>query len=503
MIERRDLLRGAAALAVARFAAAGRVAPAANPVRLVADPFALGVASGDPATDGFVLWTRVAGIDRDVVVGFEIAADDRFRRIVRAGRVIAPAARGGAVHLAVAGLPAGRPWHYRFHLGGAVSRIGRTATIAERPDTLRLALTSCQHWEQGWFTGYRDMIAQGAEAVLQVGDYIYEKSFGAGPDVRAFGAPDPVTLDDYRARHALYRTDRDLADAHAALPFIVAFDDHEVENDYAGVHGAATADPAAFLLRRAAAYQAYFEHMPLRPDALRRDGELRLYRRFGWGDLASLHVLDTRQYRSAHACATADARGGQIVTGCAATADPGATMLGAAQAAWLHRGLGAEPARWSLIAQQTLFSRLMLPQGPDARYTDIWDGYTAARDHLVASLSQPAIGNAVILGGDVHSFWINDVKRDFADPGAATIATELVTTCLASRNGPAAMFGAAQALNPHVRFLDNAHAGYVLLDVARRRVEIDLRVVTDLADPDGACASLARHAIEDGHAGIV
>lgn len=503
MVDRRHFLGGAAAIAAARFLAGGAIAGAATRPRLASDPFALGVASGEPATDGFVLWTRIAGLGRDAAPGFEIAEDEGFRRIVRSGRTTAPAARGGAVHLEIGGLRPGRPYFYRFHLGDAVSRTGRTATIAARPDRLRLALTSCQHWEQGWFSGYADMIDNGVEAVLQVGDYIYEKSFGAGPDVRSFGAPPPWTLDDYRVRHALYRTDPHLAAAHAALPFIVAWDDHEVENDYAGTEAGETRDPAAFLRRRTAAYQAYFEHMPLRPSALMPRGELGLYRRFHWGDLATVHVLDTRQYRTPHPCATPGEVGGRIVDRCAEAIDPAATMLGSAQERWLAQGLAREQARWSLIAQQTLYARLALPGGADTRYSDIWDGYAAARDRTTAALTGPAVRNPVLLGGDVHSFWINDVKRDFARPEAAAVATEIVTSCLASRNGPDALFGPARSLNPHVRFLDNAHAGYVLLELTAGRLAIDLRAVASIADPGSRCTSLARFAVEDGRPGAV
>ncbi|AHE53379.1 alkaline phosphatase D family protein [Sphingomonas sanxanigenens] len=499
MLSRRNVLAGAAALAASRFAAAGQVVAAPPRPRLTEDPFALGVASGEPARDGFVIWTRIAGLQQDAIVAWEVAADERFRRIVRTGRAAAPVARGGAVHVRVRGLAPGRRWFYRFHLAGAVSRIGRVSTIADRPDRLRLALTSCQHWEQGWFTGYRDMIAADVAAVLQMGDYIYEKSFGAGTDVRSFGAPDPVTLEDYRARHALYRSDRDLADAHAALPFIVAFDDHEVENDYAGVHGAITADSGAFMKRRAAAYQAYFEHMPLDPAALAADGGIQLYRRFRWGDLASVHVLDTRQHRSAHACATAEERGGRVLGNCAALDDPARTMLGHAQEAWLDDGFRREQARWTLIAQQTLFAPLALPQGPGARYSDIWDGYGAARGRLLDALARPSVENALMLGGDVHSFWLNDVARI---PGGTPVATEIVTSCLASRNGPEALFAPAKALNPHVRLLDNHHAGYVLLDVTLSRTEIDLRAVESLADPDSATRSLARRTVAAGKAGV-
>jgi alkaline phosphatase D len=495
---RRGLLRAAAALAATRFLGAARAAP--SPVRPRHDPFALGVASGDPGADGVVLWTRAVGLEADAAVGFEVAEDEGFRRIVRSGRALAPVARAGAVHLELAGLKPGRPYWYRFHLGDATSRVGRTATVPLRPERLRLALTSCQHWEQGWFSAYADILAQAPDLVLQVGDYIYEVSFGEGPDVRAFGAPVPTTLDDYRARHALYRTDPQLAAAHADLPFVVTWDDHEVENDYAGLAGVATADPAAFVRRRAAAYQAYFEHMPLRPSILRPDGEVRLYRRLPYGDLATLHVLDTRQYRSPHACATAEERGGQAVVDCAEALSPSRTMMGQPQEAWLASGLAGERARWSLIVQQTLFSRLFLPQGRSARYTDIWDGYEANRGRALQALRTPAVRNAVVLGGDVHSFWVNDVREDF-ERTSPTIATEFVTSCLASRNGPATLFDPARTLNPHVRFLDNSHSGYILLDVARGELTGNLRAVRDLADPASPAFSLGRVVIADGRPG--
>lgn len=502
MIERRTLLRSAAAAAAMRFITAGANArPVARP-RFSGDPFALGVASGEPSHDGFVLWTRVMGTEEDSAPAFEIALDDNFRRIVRAGRIAAPIARGGAVHLEVQGLPAGRPYFYRFHLGGTTSRVGRTMTIDPHIRQLRLALTSCQHWEQGWFSAYADMPAQNVDIVLQVGDYIYEKSFGAGPDVRSFGAPEPVSLADYRARYALYRTDALLADAHANMPFLVTWDDHEVENDYAGAAGVETADPVRFLRRRAAAYQAYFEHMPLRPSVFRADGEVRLYHRLQWGDLASMHVLDSRQYRTPHPCATSTERAGQVVDACPAATDPAATMLGFAQERWLAAGLRDDKAKWNLIAQQTLFSRLFLPQGREARYSDIWDGYGATRDRMLSAVAKASVRNPVILGGDVHSFWLNDVKQVFDREQSPVVATEIVTSCLASRNGPATLFGPAKGLNPHVRFLDNAHAGYTLLEITPDRLAIDMRSVNDLTDPASRCTSLGRYVVEDGRPGI-
>jgi alkaline phosphatase D len=503
MLGRRELIRGAVWLAAARFLGAGPGVGAGQVARPRDYPFPLGVASGEPSEDGFMMWTRVPGQAGDIRLGYEIAEDEGFRHIVRKGQVLAPATRGGAAHVEVAGLRPGRHYHYRFHFGDAVSPVGRTLTVDPAPDRLRLALTSCQHWEQGWFSGYADMIGQGMDAVLQVGDYIYERSFGNGPDVRRFGLSEPRDLADYRARHALYRTDPHLAAAHAAMPFLVTWDDHEVENDYAGGEGSVTGDPAAFLRRRAAAYQAYFEHMPLRPASLLGQGDVRLYRRVGWGRLATLHILDTRQYRTPQPCSLPGKRGGAVQLDCAAAFDPAASMLGGEQEAWLTKGLAEEKARWSLIAQGTLFSRLALPQGPEAYYSDVWDGYRVSRDRVIGALSNPAVRNPVILGGDVHSFWINDVKRDFSTPGSATVATELVTTCLASRNGPQALFEGAEQRNPHVRFHDNAHAGYVALDVTPAAIEADLRVVGDLTDPESRCSSLKRFTIADGKAGAV
>lgn len=501
--DRRALIKGAAGLAALAFLGAGCVRK--SPVivaRTAHNPFLLGVASGEPALDGFVLWTRLIGVGAgDVKVGFEVAEDESFGRVVRKGRAIAFRHRAHAVHLEVAGLRPGRPYWFRFHVAGATSRIGRTATIGVDPDRVRLALTSCQHFEHGYFSGYADMRANEVDAVVQVGDYIYEKSFGAGPNVRSFDSPNPITLDDYRARHALYRTDPDLADAHANIPFIVSWDDHEVENDYGGINGGAH-QGAEFLAIRAAAYRAYFEHMPLRPNSLKADASVQLYRAFRWGSLARLVMLDTRQYRTARPCTTPEERGGRVVAHCAAALNPSATMLGVPQERWLDRQLGESDERWTLIAQQTLFSRLFLPQGRDALYTDIWDAYGRGRERLLTSVARHKIGNPVILSGDVHSFWANDVRRDFGSDHSETVATEIVTSCLASRNGPDALFGTAKALNPHVRFLDNRSAGYALLDIDRSAIRTDFRKVRDLSNPQSLTDSLATVAIQAGKPGI-
>ena len=438
------------------------------------------------------------GLSGTATVGVEIADDDGFRRIVRSGSVTASPARGHAVHVEPVDLDPARTYFYRFHLDGATSPIGRTATIDPQATRMRLALAACQHWEHGWFSAYRDMVAQEINVLLHVGDYIYEKSFGTGPDVRSFGAPDPFTLDEYRVRHALYRTDPDLQAATAAFPIIATWDDHEVENDYASLQGSVTEDPAAFVARRAAAYQAWFEHMPISPRRLTPHGAADIVRRFEWGALASLSVLDCRQFRTSQPCG----RGGQVIADCAEVFDPVATMLGLEQEAWLRDRLANERTRWSLIGQATMVSRLPLPGGGDARWSDIWDGYAASRDRLIAALRQPAVRNAVLLGGDVHSFWANDIPSDPERMEGPVVASEIVTSCLASRSGPEELFTGIQGRNPQVRFHDNDNAGYTLLDIDAERIDGRFRAVRDLTDPNSASFDLRRFAIEDRAPGV-
>lgn len=474
--------------------------------RFVSDPFALGVASGEPSSDGFVIWTRLVGADLPasaIAVGWEVADDENFTRIVRRGRYTAVAALAHAVHVELRGLRPGRPYWYRFHAGGQTSRVGRSATTDLQPRTLRLALSCCQNWEHGYFSAYRDMLCQNLDLILHVGDYIYERSWGEPPFARGPAGPEARDLAGYRRRHALWRSDPDLQAAHATLPFVVTWDDHEVSNDYAAAYSGVGDSSEVFAQRRAAAYQAYFEHMPLRPSMLAADGSLRLYRRLGWGQLASLHVLDTRQYRDDQACAAPDEQAGRALRDCAALQDPARTLLGPTQESWLRRGLGTERAQWSLIAQQLLFSQLDLQAGAGRSvWSDFWDGYPHCRQRSIAALRQPAVRNALVLGGDIHSYWACDVKDDYDDPDSVTVASELVTTCLASRNPSTGRFGAVRDNNPHVRACDLDGSGYILLDIVAQRVRSELRVVDDLADPASRCTPRHVFVVEDGRPGL-
>lgn len=468
--------------------------------RTGADPFQLGVGSGDPGHDGFVLWTRLAGPLGGVLhahaipVRYEVAEDEGFRHIVQTGHAAAHPERGHSVHVEISSLHAGRVYWYRFHALGATSPVGRTITVPLKSDRLRIALTSCQHWEQARFGAYRDMVATEPDLILQVGDYIYEQSYTGQVKVREFGAMEPVDLAGYRQRHALYKTDPDLQAAHRAAPWVVTWDDHEVLNDYANLANRASLPPGFFAPRRAAAYQAYFEHMPIRPSLWAGKAAPRLYRAVDWADLVSLSVLDTRQYRSVPPCAAPNVARNVRLENCAEAGRADGTIMGVAQERWFAGRLAQEHRPWTLIAQQVFFAPLWLDSARTATFSDQWDGYAANRDRLLAGFAQPAVQNPVVLSGDVHSFWLNDLNG--ADGKA--VGTEIVTSALAAASPPAGRFGDAEANNPHVRYSDVTSAGYVLLDVRPDRLDVDFRQIGDRTVADSPVSSAAKFQIDAG-----
>jgi len=465
-----------------------------------ADPFGLGVASGDPGRDGFVLWTRLVGAFAEplaadaVEVRYELSTDPGFRHIIRAGRGVAYPARAHAVHVEIVGLRAGRAYWYRFHAMGVTSPIGRAATVPDTADRLKIAMTSCQHWEQARFGVYRDIVAAEPDIILQLGDYVYEQSYSDGVKVREFGAPEPRDLDGYRRRHALYKTDPELQAAHRTCPWIVTWDDHEVLNDYAGLANREGLSPSAFAPRRAAAYQAYFEHMPIRPSLWRALSQPRLYRAVDWANLASLSVLDTRQYRSAPPCALPNVARNVRLDSCAEATAPQRTIMGAAQERWLSTRLSRETRPWSLIAQQVFFAPLWLDGTHHVTFSDQWDGYAANRDRLLDELRGPAVRNPVILSGDVHSFWINDLNRADGTP----VAAEIVTSALGAASPPTGRFGDVARNNPHVRYHNLQQAGWVLLDIEKTRLTADMRVIADRTDVTSPVISASKFVCQVG-----
>jgi alkaline phosphatase D len=477
------------------------------------DPFTLGVASGYPTADGVVLWTRLApdplnggGMrPQPVPVTWEIAADERMSRIVRSGEEVAEPVYAHSVHVEIGGLEPGHWYWYRFRAGGAASAIGRTRTAppAGAPlDRFAFAFASCQQYEQGFYSAYRHMAQEDLDLVVHLGDYIYEVSWGRDL-VRRHGAPECQSLSDYRNRYALYKSDADLQAAHAACPWVVTWDDHEVDNDYAGSRSEELVAPEIFLQRRAAAYQAYYEHMPL-PHRMRPRGPaMRIFERVAFGDLVRFHVLDDRQYRSPQPCPREGRGGGGAADAlCAARLDPALTMLGARQEEWLRDGLAQSQARWNVIAQQTIMARVDRRPGPGTMYwTDFWDGYPVARRHLLDFIAARRPSNPLVIGGDVHGWWVTDLKTDFDRAASPVVATEFVGTSITSQAPAQERYDAMRAENPHVRFVESRHRGYTRMTLTGQRCTTDLRAVDSVQRPEAGIRTLASFAVESGRAG--
>jgi alkaline phosphatase D len=517
-LDRREILLGSAGLlAGALIGSRVNAAP-----RWAADPFQLGVASGCPRPDGFVIWTRLAPdpmstdpatpggmTGGDVPVSYEIATDPAMRTIVRRGEATAEAGFAHSVHERVNGLQPGRPYWYRFACGGAQSRIGRARTalaIAAPLQRMRFGFVSCSHYEFGYFSAYRHLAAEDPDLVVFLGDYIYKHVERKRPTVRRHSGDDEAkTLPGYRNRYAQYRLDPDLQDIHATT---TALDDHEVQNDYADKWSLDFTPPDQFLLRRAAAYQAFYEHLPLDPQLSRpQNGAMRIYDRFAFGDLVQFHVLDGRQYRSREACYVPPDHGGahaETDAGCPERAAPERSMLGRAQEAWLFDGLAKSQVRWNVLAQDVLMAQLRerQPDGEIGFWTDDWNGYPACRQRLLQHIHENRVANPVVIGGDSHCFWANEVKLDFDDPKAPAVASEMVGTSITSPAPNYELFAAFLPDNPHVKFFESRKRGYVLADVTTDRMESRFQIVSDVTDPKASRSTLATCVVENGRAGV-
>ena len=528
--------------ALARLAAL--TAPAALPARawararLAHDPFALGVASGSPATGSVVLWTRLMGPPgplgglralegEPVPVGWELAEDERFARIVARGQALARPQWGHAVHVEAQGLPPQRWLHYRFTCGEATSPVGRTCTLPEPGASLarlRLAYASCQRWEHGHFAAWRHLSQEQPDAVVFLGDYIYEYP-GAARAVRHVDGQWVLTLEDYRRRYALYRSDPSLQAAHACCPWWFTWDDHEVHNDYAGEQPGDSGPPVAdFAARRAAAYQAWYEHMPVRAATLARalaglgdapgqaagapgqaGDAFRIHQRVDYGRLASLVLLDTRQYRDPQACGPTGRLGSSSFDpdACADWADPARSLLGPAQERWVDQTLARQTGSWTVLGQSTLFGLRDNQPGPGRRlWNDGWDGYPAARQRLTDTLLRHTVANPVILGGDVHENWVGHVLPDYERPDAKALGVEFCGTSISSRSGGNARSAQRLAENPHFVFAEGQRKGYGMCEFTPGRLTTTLRVVEDVQRADSGIETLARFSVEAGRARI-
>ena len=481
--------------------------------RLVDDPFLLGVASGDPTPTGATIWTRLAprplepdgGMEgQRTVVAWEVAEDEGFARIAQRGRATAVPELSHSIHVDVDGLLAGHWYFYRFTAGGATSAIGRLRTTpppAAAGVPLRFAFVSCQHYEQGLFTAYRHLAMEELDLVAHLGDYIYE--YGAiDGRTRRHAARECLTLDDYRARYAQYKTDADLQAAHRLCPWVLTWDDHEVDNNYAGLVGEnAMESEEQMRLRRAAAYQAWWEHQPVRVPRARSWTDLAITRSMDWGALARFWVLDTRQYRSRHPC---NGSSGAHVVPCAEASDPARTMMGEAQARWLMNGLGDSRARWQVLANQVMMAPYDNTPGPERRLSmDTWSGYAAERDRLLGAIAERAANRTVVLTGDIHSNWVSELHSSFSRPNAPVVATEFVGTSISSGGDGSDAWATPEVLadNPHMKW-HNARRGYVSCVVSPDEWRAAYRVVPFVTKPDAPVTTATTWRTERGRAGV-
>lgn len=480
-------------------------------------PFALGIASGDPSPTGMVLWTRLApdplnGIGMgpmDVPVRWQIASDQSMKTIVQQGTVLATPAWGHSVHVEVEGLQPARHYWYQFESGGVLSPVGRTRTMPaldSRPDRLRFAFASCQNWGVGYYGAYRHMAQEDLDLVVHLGDYIYEGTLGPnnkrGIVLPAPVLPEPMNVEQYRLRYALYKSDPDLQAAHANFPFLVTWDDHEVENNYAAELDQNGSPPAEFLIRRAAAYQVYYEHMPLRRSSMPKGPNMQLYRRLIFGDLAQFNVLDTRQYRSDQvAGANRQKRTPQSL-------DPSRVMMGGQQADWLMAGLDKSNAHWNILAQQlilTQFGRTMAKTEDLGYSMDGWDGYPSDRARLMEFLARNKTRNPIVLSGDSHTNLVSDLKADFDKKDSAIVGVEFAGTSITSGGANAKGQAAAEAdvaAQSHLKWFEGTKRGYVSCTVERDQWRSDFMQVSNVDNAASPVTTGASWIVRSGEPGV-
>jgi len=474
------------------------------------DPFSVGVASGDPDHQSVVLWTRLApqplqpggGMpNKNVAVSWELASDDSMKSIVASGVTTATPQLGHSVHVEPTGLPADRWYWYRFRVGDAESPIGRTRTLPApdvMADQLRFAVTSCQHYEQGLFTAYEQMLRDNVDLVFHLGDYIYEYEAGRGGSVRRHQGNEINSLEDYRARYAQYRGDELLRGMHANCPWFVTWDDHEFDNNYANdISEEAGIDPVAFLERRANAYQAFYEMMPVRRACLPAGSDMKLYRRSSYGQLAELLVLDTRQYR------TDQPNNDRRSPLNDAALNPANSMLGRRQKNWLCQKLISSEAKWNVLAQQVMIGLVKRAVIDDVgQYSmDQWPGYAAERIQLMRFMEERKISNPVVLTGDIHSNWANELRVDDRREDQPLIASEFVATSLCSGGNGVEKpnnLDSILSTNACVKF-HNAERGYILCNVTPDSWQSDYMVVDEVLKPGGNTFSRAAFVVEAGN----
>jgi alkaline phosphatase D len=472
-------------------------------------PFQLGIASGEPDANSVVLWTRLAPsplnadgqggmANADVTVDWQVSTTDTFSTLVASGSLTARYASAHSVHVVAGGLNPDADYFYRFRAQGHLSPVGRTRTtpaLGAAGRDLVMAFSSCAHYEEGYYTVYRRMAEDNPGVILHLGDYIYEYGAVAGRTRTHAGATEIVTLADYRRRFAQYKTDPDLQAAHAVAPWIVVPDDHEVENNYANMVRADSTPSlttAQWTARRTAAYQAYYENMPLRPAQANNGNSIPLYRRLRWGNLATFHMLDTRQYRNDQACGD----GWKVCS----DADLATRSLpGNAQETWLLDGLAQHYGTWDIIGQQVFFARRFNSSGASM---DSWDGYRASRARIQQGWVARGTRNPVVLTGDVHRAWASDLKADYNNASSATIGSELVTSSVTSSgDGDGSTTIPDVGTNPWLKFFNNRR-GYVRTTISPTQLRADFRNVAKVSEHGAAASTVKSFVIQEGLPGL-
>lgn len=479
----------------------------------VAYPFQLGVASGDPAADGFVLWTRLAPKPLDgggmpaenVRVHWRVAEDEAMTKVVAKGSEVASPDWAHSVHVEVAGLKPDRWYWYEFKSGAEVSPRGRTRTLASlgtaAKDTspLKMTFASCQHFETGFYTAYDHMLAESPDIVFHLGDYIYEGP-GAENRIRMHQGPEIKSLEDYRNRHAQYRSDLSLQAMHQNAPWVVTWDDHEFDNNYAAdISEKKKTNRVKFLQRRAAAYQAYYEHMPIRRACIPKGPDMQLYREVQHGGLVNFQVLDTRQYRT-------DQPNGDGLK------DPGsealrkdATILGAKQRDWMLDNLANSTARWNVLAQQVMIAAVDRDPDTGVKYSmDQWPGYERERRAVLKAFHDLKVQNPVVLTGDIHSQWANDLMADVGKGDDQIVGTEFVGTSISSNGDGDAKVSYMDSLlseNPFIKF-HNRQRGYVSCVIGADTWKTDYRTVEYVTRPGAPLKTTASFVVENGKPGL-
>jgi len=507
---RRSFLKAAASIAVLPVLGSRVEGAVRRRLAFAANPFSLGVSSGDPAPDGFVIQSRLAPKPIDgggmpttnIEVRWEVSEDDAMNKVVRKGTTIATPQLGHSVHVELRGLRPDRWYWYRFSAGDAQSRVGRGRTTPRRdvmPKQLRFAFTSCQHYETGLFTGFEHMASEDLDLVVHLGDYIYEYA-GINGRVRKHTGPETTTLEHYRNRYAQYQSDPLLQAAHARCPWLVTWDDHEFDNDYATFHSEQPDVKAAeFMKRRAGAYQAYYEHLPLRRTSIPSGPFMQLYRRVRYGRLADFAILDTRQHR------TPQPNGNGLKPLVGEVFNPKATILGARQEAWLRRTWISSQAEWNVMAQQVLFARVDRLPGPAEGYTmDKWAGYEVCRQRVMQTIADLKLPNPIVLTGDIHSNWVCDLPLDYRNHEETTIGTEFVCTSISSGGNGSQKLKYTDGMiaeNPWIKF-HNAERGYTSCTVTPGEWRSDYQVVEDVTKPGAPLIARKSFVVENGQAGV-